>query len=283
MPTDHHGAPHRGASVWARRSPWLVELPSCPSTNSWALERLDALAHGTVVHTRCQTAGRGQEARRWLSPPGVFTASFVVDLPQPAAGRQLSLAAGLAVSHLVEDLAPRATVGIKWPNDCYCRDRKLAGILCEARIRSGGLRAVVGVGLNVAVRWPADADFSDLGHRPIDLAELGGADLGDDGLIDGLRDYLLEAVGLLRDGRWPVLAAQLRQRDQLLGRALSVTGREPAPPLYGIGAGIDDEGRLILALPDGGTRSIDGGRVRPLPQQPVAPAPDPQHHTKGKG
>src|SRR4051812_28776951 len=91
----------------------------------------NALAHGACVWTQRQLAGRGRGSNRWFSPPGVLTASFSLTLPGALAARQLSLAAGLAVCHAVEDAVPRARVRLKWPNDCFLEDRKLAGVLCE--------------------------------------------------------------------------------------------------------------------------------------------------------
>ena len=79
--------------------PWLITLPTCGSTNSWVLERAEALAHGAVVMTHRQTAGRGRGANRWHAPSGVLTATVV--LHQPDALPQLALAAGLAVVHAV--------------------------------------------------------------------------------------------------------------------------------------------------------------------------------------
>ena len=59
--------------------PWLHWLAQTPSTNSWALAHAAELQHGDVVFTPQQTAGRGQGDRVWYSPPGVLTASFVLD------------------------------------------------------------------------------------------------------------------------------------------------------------------------------------------------------------
>jgi BirA family biotin operon repressor/biotin-[acetyl-CoA-carboxylase] ligase len=254
--------PHRGACV---STPWLLELDACDSTNTWALAHLSDLAHGTAVYTKRQTAGRGQHGRRWLSPTGVLTVSYVLDLGEPTAGAQLSLAAGLAVAHTVDDLAPGAHATIKWPNDCYCRDRKLAGLLCEARLHKGKLRCVAGIGLNIAAEWTGDEEFGPLLVRPpIDLRELGRNDPDPMPVLTSLRNYLLEAIGLLRAGRWQGLLDQLRTRDHLLGRPLRVERLETrggTSSLAGTGAGIDDEGRLLLALGDGGMIALDAGTV----------------------
>ena len=97
--------------------PWLIELETCPSTSTWALEHCAALAHGACVWTQRQTAGRGRGGSSWKAPAGVLTASFVLHLK--TATPQLSLAAGLAVCHAIEDLCPGMHVGLKWPNDLW--------------------------------------------------------------------------------------------------------------------------------------------------------------------
>ena len=258
----HHGAPHRGASV-SEPPPWLVTVATCPSTNTWALEHLTDLPHGSVIYTAQQTAGLGQRERRWLSPAGVLTASFVLRLDAAAAGPHLSLAAGLAVAHCVEDLDPDAGVALKWPNDCYCHHRKLAGVLCEARLQQTQLTAVIGIGLNVAPHWDAGDQFPGLTAPPIALSDLGIADPGHLWLLTTLRRYLLEAVGMLRAGRWEGIADELRRRDYLRDRRCAVTVHDAQ--LTGTGAGIDSDGRLLLALDTGGHRAIDSGTVSLLP------------------
>ncbi len=220
---------------------WLIDLPECPSTNTWALEHADALAHGACVHTRRQTAGRGQPGSVWQAPPGVLTATFILRLPPSPA--PWPLLAGLAVAHAVEDLMPGLALQVKWPNDCLLGGRKCAGILCE-RPQADGPFMAVGIGLNVDPRW-GDAAGLDASPRftPTSLAEHGPAPAISD-LLAGLRRYLLEAAGLLSDGRWLSLLPSLRTRDALLGRALRL---ETAIGIRtGFGAGIDDGGRLLL-------------------------------------
>jgi BirA family biotin operon repressor/biotin-[acetyl-CoA-carboxylase] ligase len=232
---------------------WLIELESCPSTNAWALERLAALAHGSVVFTRRQIAGRGRQGRAGAAPPGVLTISVVVALEVRLAAA-VALAAGLAVVHAVEDACPglRGRLAIKWPNDVVLAGRKLAGILGEG----SGDRLVVGIGLNLA----ADLAAADPGlaatatslHEhaspPDDLAALGA-----------IRGYLLEASGLLSSRGLAALLPQLRARDANLGRSLTV--HTPGGALSGIGAGIDEAGRLLLVRPEGGIAAIESGHI----------------------
>lgn len=217
---------------------WLIDLDGCLSTNTWALEHRDALAHGAVVHTACQTAGRGRAGRTWRSPPGVLTASVLLHPDAGVDPGRLALAAGLAVVHACEDLGPDLELGIKWPNDVWLRGRKLAGILCE-RADDGAL--VVGIGLNRDPAWgPEDAG---LAARSASLAEAGIA-VEPLVLLAALRRYLLEGVGLLAAGGWPRLLPSLRQRDILRGRRLHVV--DGARVIPGVAAGLGDAGELLI-------------------------------------
>jgi BirA family transcriptional regulator, biotin operon repressor / biotin---[acetyl-CoA-carboxylase] ligase len=231
---------------------WLHRFETLPSTNTWAMAQGDDLGHGDVVYTARQTAGRGQFDRNWYAPPGVLTASFVLDgLP---AERQVgfSLAVGLSLIYSLEDLLPTVAnqLQLKWPNDLWYGQRKLAGILCEAK----GERTIVGIGCNL------QADFSTVAENrlgnPISLHEIdpqGIAALMDDTaaypvvILSKIRRYLLEALAVVRwKGLEPLLPA-LQQRDGLRGRELQV--ELPSGAIAGTGAGIDTLGRLQIALP----------------------------------
>ena len=228
---------------------WLIELPTCPSTNDWALAHLDALAHGACVWTRRQTAGRGRGGARWQAPAGVLTASFVLDLADALDATRLSLAAGLAVCHAVEDLAPGIAVRLKWPNDCLIAGRKLAGILCERSRRAAREAVVVGIGLNLDPHWdqdPASLALAVGACPPIGLAEaLDGKPAPTmPALLVALRRYLIEGSGVLAAGGWATLLPALSQRDWLRDR--SVTLEAAGERVQGVGAGIDGEGGLLI-------------------------------------
>jgi BirA family biotin operon repressor/biotin-[acetyl-CoA-carboxylase] ligase len=94
-----------------------------------------------------QYAGKGRQGRTWLSAPGNFYGSTLVQLRQrdPPA-QSLSLAAGLALVEAVDAAVRGEPLMLKWPNDALLQGRKLAGILLE---RSGD-RVAVGFGVNLA-------------------------------------------------------------------------------------------------------------------------------------
>lgn len=191
--------------------------------------------HGTLVTAREQSAGRGRQGRTWSGPPGqALLCSFVLREPP----RLLPLIAGLAVA---EDAGPEAR--IKWPNDVLLDGRKVAGILVEGRPQEGW--AVVGIGLNVAVR---------IGDLPAELADTAGT-LGrpaDD--LEPTLDRLGQALGRWLEAPSADVLATLRERDALAGRHVRWAGGA------GEAGGVDDEGRLVVATANGPV-ALESGEV----------------------
>lgn len=114
---------------------------------------LEGAAHGTLVLTGQQSAGRGRLGRRFESPAGKGVYFSVVLRPErPAAEAQtVTISAAVAVCRAVRALCG-LELSIKWVNDLYYRGRKVCGILTEAGadLESGQLEwLVVGVGLNL--------------------------------------------------------------------------------------------------------------------------------------
>jgi BirA family transcriptional regulator, biotin operon repressor / biotin---[acetyl-CoA-carboxylase] ligase len=242
--------------------PWLIELPTCASTNTFALQHYAALSHGACIYTPEQTAGRGRDGRTWRSPPGVLTASFVLQVRDQMMVTQLALAAGLAVAHAVEDLPSTAEnalknttqVQLKWPNDCFIAGKKLAGILCERPDGSGVV--VVGIGLNVDPRWDQVRDGPALAPHTANIAEITGHAPSMYELMHSLRRYLLEAVGLLTAGGWTRLLPHLRTRDYLLGKQVEI--QHDGLRHRGQALGLDDYGNLRVQTTTGIITAMSG-------------------------
>lgn len=107
---------------------------------------------GAIVLADEQTAGRGRRQRRWVSPPraGLYV-SLLLRPPFPAAesGAAVQLIAGIAVAEMLAERLPWEPL-LRWPNDCYVNDRKIAGVLVEAETSGDGFDFLVcGIGVNV--------------------------------------------------------------------------------------------------------------------------------------
>lgn len=132
-------------------SPGIVHFEEIGSTLDVAHEMASCGAPaGTVVLADAQTAGRGRMGRTWRSEPGAGLWLTVIERPADASGLDvLSLRIGLALAPVLDAFAS-SRVRLKWPNDLYLGEKKLAGILVEARWRDGAPEwLAIGVGINL--------------------------------------------------------------------------------------------------------------------------------------
>jgi BirA family transcriptional regulator, biotin operon repressor / biotin---[acetyl-CoA-carboxylase] ligase len=130
---------------------------SVESTNTAAINDLAHLSTPSLYLTDVQTAGRGRHGRSWVADQGTLTFSLVVPtVGNPAQHPPISIAVGVAIARTIEHLAAPFAAKLKWPNDVYLNNRKVAGILIEAA--PAKLDAiVVGIGLNVATSFQPQA------------------------------------------------------------------------------------------------------------------------------
>ncbi len=127
----------------------LLWLDTAESTN--AVVRDGNFRHGDAVATVNQTAGRGRIGREWLEVPGRGLAlSLKLEPHEIAATVPLTLVplvAGAALVDVLDAVAPEAPLWMKWPNDVYLAEHKVAGVLTEMSESAG---IVVGLGVNIA-------------------------------------------------------------------------------------------------------------------------------------
>uniref|UniRef100_B8HNZ3 biotin--[biotin carboxyl-carrier protein] ligase n=1 Tax=Cyanothece sp. (strain PCC 7425 / ATCC 29141) TaxID=395961 RepID=B8HNZ3_CYAP4 len=241
---------------------WLHYLDRCDSTNTWAIANAAALQPGDVVFTRQQTAGRGQQGRVWYSPPGVLTASFFLSGVPTSCLPGFSLAAGLAVIFAIEDLATtlEGQLRLKWPNDLWLGDRKLAGILTEVTLSTAQkAQVVVGVGLNRCVDLSQIETEPGLSQRAISLDQIVQTLPDELSLLQRIRHHLLGAVGVVHQIGLAALLPELHRRDGLRDRQIGLDLGDRQ--ITGIAAGLTASGELCLRLANNEIQSFSCGRV----------------------
>jgi len=237
----------------------LVYAPRLTSTQALAARLSDlGWPDGTTVLAEEQTAGRGRGGRSWWAPYGqalLFSILLRPGLPSRRA-QQLVMVAGLAAAEAVEAVCP-VSVALKWPNDLYVRERKVGGILLEARLAANGQvveRAIVGIGINVSVDF---AGLPDLQGQAVSLHEVAGH-APDRGalLVAILSRFEAHYQEVLAGGS---CRAAWLERLLWMGREVQVT--TPRGAFVGVARGVDEEGALLLECADGVMEVIRAGDV----------------------
>ena len=133
----------------------ITHFKNIDSTNSYLQNLLDKgedVADNVVV-TDFQTSGKGQGKNVWQSEDGKnLLFSIALDMSFLKAENQFFLTQMISVAmiNVLRNFLPEDSLFIKWPNDIYFDDRKIAGILIKNEIKGMMLgTSIIGVGLNV--------------------------------------------------------------------------------------------------------------------------------------
>lgn len=133
-----------------------IQLDEVRSTNSYLkaliTDRPD-LPSWTVVSTHNQSQGRGQRGNSWESEPGKNITLSILLHPNRYDGFEpfdLNIFVSLGLCSFLDEFIPSQRVKIKWPNDIYISEHKVAGILIENEWINADLSSsIVGIGLNI--------------------------------------------------------------------------------------------------------------------------------------
>ena len=226
-------------------------MPEVSSTNTLVL---DSRAEQCLI-TLYQNEGRGRRGKQWIAAPGhalmLSVGVWIECGVQNLAG--LSVDLGVFLSKSLNKLGIEAR--LKWPNDLWIDDRKLAGLLMELYGDQDKAFVVAGFGLNL---WPTSgvdtsiASIGDVLNRPWDDADTTR-------LINGLRQTIQDYPNRTSADRM----VDYDQVSLLNGRNICVTGAQRS--VSGVAQGIDGFGRLCL-LTDAGAEYLAAGDVSVRPQ-----------------
>lgn len=217
----------------------LEILSTIDSTNRYLLEK--KTKNLQICLAEEQTAGRGRLGKTWASPFGVNLycsiawpfKKNILELPH------LSLCIGTVVSQTLEDYGV-SQIGLKWPNDVLCQNKKIAGILVETKSDSN---IVIGIGINVFLS--TILDIGDQIDQPwIDVKSVVTFEPNRNQLASLLLTKLLTALPLFEQSGFTPFQKTWLKKDLLLNQSITLKIGENV--LTGIAKGIDETGRLLL-------------------------------------
>lgn len=170
------------------------------STNTLLKELIAKGQEPKFIYAGYQTAGRGQTGNSWESEEGKNLLCSIL-LPPDKNLYFLNIAVGVAILRLLgEDFT------IKWPNDIYYGDKKVAGILVENAIIGNEVKySIAGIGLNVN-----QTAFRSDAPNPVSLKQITGKEYD----VDALMQRLYEAIqAVLKEDVWSEYKDHLYRRE----------------------------------------------------------------------
>lgn len=182
----------------------IIKLDTVNSTNEYASKILKEkkLPEGTIIYSLEQTRGRGLGENSWESEKGKNILLSLVLYPKFLKVKDqflLSKAISLGIANYCKIVTNH--INIKWPNDIYYKDKKLAGILIENSIRGSQIdKSIIGIGLNLNQKL-----FLSDAPNPISLKKITGKDYSIDKEIISMRDNIYYYYSKLRESEYSLL------------------------------------------------------------------------------
>jgi BirA family biotin operon repressor/biotin-[acetyl-CoA-carboxylase] ligase len=228
------------------------------STNQRLLDLIgESEIHGVAWLAEYQTRGRGRRGGSWLAPPGsglCLSLGWRFDTP-PSSISALSLVVGIAVVRALRRLGG-ANLQLKWPNDVYHAERKLAGILIEMRSEFGGPCTVaIGIGLNVALSPDAHARIDEIAT---DASSACGFVPSRNTAAASILDELVSVLQDFSTAGFDAYRSEWKQHDYLADRRIRV--EMPGRMVRGVARGVAEDGTLLVEH-DGTTEAFLSGHI----------------------
>ncbi len=234
-------------------------LQEIDSTNRYASE-LESPQVGalSVVLAEMQTAGKGRRGRQWISPYAAnIYMSILWPLQRPLHESGM-LSPMLAISMLtaLEQLGVTG-LSLKWPNDIYCHNKKLAGLLikCSGEI-SGGCKMVVGMGVNVLMSQFENINIDQ--HWTDMSSHTQGEHYSRNDVVAKLIDNAVSALVQFESNVIEDLVGTWSQWDIMKDKPVELHSAQTIQT--GVARGIDNDGCLLLETSNG-MEKISAGDV----------------------
>jgi len=200
--------------------------------------------NGLVCLAECQTSGRGRRQRGWHASPYrnvILSMGWCFDEGMSGISG-LGIAAGITLVRALHEAGFAKDIGLKWPNDIVCNDRKLGGLLIDVRGEHyGPCQVVLGLGLNLFL---SEEDQQKIDQVSIGLDQISSTPIDRNLLIADIINSLAELFETYSSSGFRYYHQSWRDFDCLYNRPVIVLRGDTT--FSGVAKGVDESGALLL-------------------------------------
>lgn len=226
-----------------------ISFDELDSTNKFATDLIskNKPTEGTVIKASFQSLGRGQIGRTWHSKAGLNSLCSTILYPIFLKAQQqffLNICVSVALRDTIQSFVEQKVL-VKWPNDIYVDDKKIAGILIQNSISGKYLQnCVIGTGINVN-----QTDFPSHLPNPSSIAMLTGIPINIESVEKLWYHHLELNYGLLKSRLYSALNKSYLKHFYWKDEIKSFEADQER--FSGIIRGVDEHGRLIIEKEEG--------------------------------
>ena len=216
---------------------------------------IQAAPNGTLVLAESQTKGRGRLGRSWASPKykGIYLSLILRPKISPSASPVLTLLSAVSICEAIKNIVG-LDAQIKWPNDVFIYNKKIAGILTEMNAEVDKVNfVVIGIGLNV------NNDKKSLIAQATSLKEQAGQSLSRVMLLQELLRRIEINYSLLEDKGAQAIIDKWRNFSLTLGKRVKVSCQDKY--IEGQAVDVDKDGALLIRKDSGLIQKVFSGDV----------------------
>lgn len=231
----------------------MLVFESIPSTNDY-LKSFKQVKQIKICLAEQQTQGKGRLNRTWFSPFGknVYLSClypFQKDISELAG---LSLVTSLAILKTLKTLGIQQSIAVKWPNDIMYNQQKIAGNLIEIQAESHGMcHAVIGIGINVNML------AANISQAWTSTQHILGEYLDRNIVVSTLINYLLDDLQIFSVQGFQAFVDEWIRTDSLTNKQIMLKNMNTN--VAGLVAGVNEQGHLLLRLPNGMMQAFSAG------------------------
>lgn len=245
-----------GREIYRGVATYRVEyLRECSSTQ----DIVDTLAkegapEGTTVVCEKLTRGRGRLGRKWEAGEGGLWFTVLLRPPSIKPLQLISLASGVAVAKSIKELF-NIDARVKWPNDVLINERKVCGILIEARAEADRIHYIMlGIGINVNNTLPAELESS-----AISIKSIVGIDVPRAPLLKNIIREIDSAYRKLIEGTSADIVREWSLYSSTIGRRVKAVMFDEE--IEGVAIGLDEDGALLIEVKGGEVKKVIAGDI----------------------